>query len=203
MPRQNKEVTRVQIEQATIKLFGKRGYRDISMDEIAKKAGISKRTLYKYYPSKIALFISIFEQYLQRLISDHIAIDYHTMNFSETLLATFASVYDFTDRNQGFMKLFWMLNNDTVEGEIPEELLRHVLLLNSKIMENSARILAEKKPTGIFRDVSTTLITQVCSAMNKGLFMQVEKEAGIGLNSVTQQDLYETCCNMLAHCAKD
>ena len=75
MPRQDKEVTRSRIEDATIKLFATHSYHSISMDEIASKACISKRTLYKYYPSKAQLFISIFEQNLRQLDAENALLE--------------------------------------------------------------------------------------------------------------------------------
>jgi len=203
MPRQSKEVIQVKIEQATMKLFEIQGYSNISMDEIAKKAEISKRTLYKYYPSKLTLFISIFEQYLQQLITNQITADYSSLNFSETVLAIFTSLYEFTDRNRSFMNLFWTLNNDIVEGEVPEKLLIHVLLLNNQIIENAARFLEKKESTGIFKNTPPILIAQTLSSMNKGIFMQSEKESGLGINDVTKEDLFKTYYKILAHCTQE
>lgn len=42
-------------------LFLKQGYRQTTMDEIAQALGMSKKTLYKYYPGKIELLSATFE----------------------------------------------------------------------------------------------------------------------------------------------
>ena len=44
------------ILEAGIAEFGTSGYRDASMDAIAARAGVSKRTLYNHFPSKAILF---------------------------------------------------------------------------------------------------------------------------------------------------
>ena len=41
-----------QIIQAARKLFNKFGYKRVSMDEIAKEAGVTKKTVYSYFASK-------------------------------------------------------------------------------------------------------------------------------------------------------
>ena len=45
--------------EASRELFLERGYRDVLVDEIAKKAGISKVTLYRHFPSKEDLYVQI------------------------------------------------------------------------------------------------------------------------------------------------
>ena len=202
MARQEKEVTKLQIELATIELFGTQSYQNISMDEIAKKAGVSKRTLYKYFPSKVELFISIFEQRLRQLITDEGTPMYEGMSFSDVLISQFTALYEFTNEHVGFMKLFWMVNSDSFGSGTPAELAEHVLLLNNRILENAAKQLAEKTPTGIFKDMSPTLITQMYSALNKGVFMQAEKEARIGIHTMTQDELFHAACDMLRRCAE-
>jgi len=51
MPR-NAEATRATIRQAAHLLFYRHGFARVQMTDIARKAGISKRTLYNHFPSK-------------------------------------------------------------------------------------------------------------------------------------------------------
>lgn len=46
---------------AAYKLFLQKGYRQTTMDEIALELGMSKKTLYKYYPGKMELLSASFE----------------------------------------------------------------------------------------------------------------------------------------------
>jgi len=54
-----KEEITAKIQNAAIKEFVKKGFTPASMENIAKIAEVSKRTLYKYYPNKDAIFDSI------------------------------------------------------------------------------------------------------------------------------------------------
>ena len=47
-----KEVKRDQVIEAARKLFHQFGFKKVSMDEIAKEAGVTKKTIYMYFESK-------------------------------------------------------------------------------------------------------------------------------------------------------
>jgi TetR/AcrR family transcriptional regulator, mexJK operon transcriptional repressor len=57
------------IHAASQALFLRHGFADTSMDAIALAATVSKQTLYRYYPSKEALFVAV----LERLALDQLA----------------------------------------------------------------------------------------------------------------------------------
>lgn len=56
-----------QILSAASALFLQHGYAGTSMDHIANEAGVSKQTLYAYYPAKDALFSTVLENVILRL----------------------------------------------------------------------------------------------------------------------------------------
>lgn len=60
MPRSGAE-TRRRILQSAHKLFRRRGYARISMDEIAAAASVTKRTLYQHFESKDALLAAVLQ----------------------------------------------------------------------------------------------------------------------------------------------
>jgi AcrR family transcriptional regulator len=62
MPRvvpQYKEEAKTRILAAANQVFGEKGYRQATMDDVAKKIGVSKGALYLYYASKEELFEAI------------------------------------------------------------------------------------------------------------------------------------------------
>jgi AcrR family transcriptional regulator len=62
MPRvvpEYKEEARARILRAANQLFGEKGYRQATMDDVAKKLGVSKGALYLYFASKEELFEAI------------------------------------------------------------------------------------------------------------------------------------------------
>jgi len=55
-----KTSTEGKILEAAYRLFLEKGYRHTTMDDIAQDLGMSKKTLYKYYPGKLDLLSGSF-----------------------------------------------------------------------------------------------------------------------------------------------
>ncbi len=56
---ENKQIKRATIVEAAQKIFILKGYEDATMDEIAKEAQFTKRTVYQYFSSKGDLFFAV------------------------------------------------------------------------------------------------------------------------------------------------
>ncbi len=64
------EARREAIIDAAAKLFQEMGYEGASMNELAKRLGGSKATLYSYFPSKEELFVAVVQAYATLHLSD-------------------------------------------------------------------------------------------------------------------------------------
>lgn len=62
--------TKKRIIEKAIELFGKFGYSSIKTDQLAAELGISKRTLYKHFPSKKILLGTVVDTVLERIESN-------------------------------------------------------------------------------------------------------------------------------------
>ncbi|MFJ2766329.1 TetR/AcrR family transcriptional regulator [Streptomyces sp. NPDC087300] len=51
------------------RLFAAKPYDEVFMEEVAERAGVSRALLYKYFPSKHALFAAVYRQAADRLLS--------------------------------------------------------------------------------------------------------------------------------------
>jgi len=63
------EVRRFEILVAARELFTERDYHHVSMDDVAKKVGISKAGVYLYFKSKPELFVAMIERGFNKLIA--------------------------------------------------------------------------------------------------------------------------------------
>jgi AcrR family transcriptional regulator len=53
-----------------LELFGNQTYDELSIDEIAKRAGISKGLLYHYFPSKRAYYVALVREAARQLLEE-------------------------------------------------------------------------------------------------------------------------------------
>src|SRR5574337_1994854 len=75
-PRQRRKAARPQeLLQAALELFVEKGFAATRSEEVASRAGVSKGTLYRYFPSKAELFKAVVRHNLSALIAEgqHIA----------------------------------------------------------------------------------------------------------------------------------
>ncbi len=64
------EERRAQLIEVALTIFSGRAYDDVSIDDIALAAGISKGLLYHYYASKRELYVAALESAAQRLLEE-------------------------------------------------------------------------------------------------------------------------------------
>lgn len=67
----NAQYTKQKIYESAKKLFSSKNYREVSVDEIVKMAGVSKGTFYVHYPSKDALVTSLLEDHVAKVDTDY------------------------------------------------------------------------------------------------------------------------------------
>lgn len=68
-------------------MFVQRGYQAVSIDEVARKAKVSKPTVYAYFESKDQLFITILEEACAKIAAPLIAPEIDHLPIQEVLVA--------------------------------------------------------------------------------------------------------------------
>ncbi|MDX1696333.1 MAG: TetR/AcrR family transcriptional regulator, partial [Ketobacteraceae bacterium] len=59
--KQRRETTSAAVLQSAIKLFGRQGYQNTSLEDIAADCGTTIRPIYHYYKNKKSLFLAVAE----------------------------------------------------------------------------------------------------------------------------------------------
>jgi AcrR family transcriptional regulator len=75
-----------QILEGAREVFRAEGYGGASVDEIARRAGISKATMYRYFPDKMALFNAYVKRELERQSAELLSIAPEDRPLEEVLL---------------------------------------------------------------------------------------------------------------------
>ena len=97
---------RRQLLEVARKVFGRRGYHTVTMDSVAKEAGVTKPILYDHFESKRELYLALLEadlSNLQKRLAEGLE---NSRGNRERIRASFQTYFDFVDEHaEGFRLL--------------------------------------------------------------------------------------------------
>ncbi|MEW6262265.1 MAG: TetR/AcrR family transcriptional regulator [Thermodesulfobacteriota bacterium] len=178
------------VVQAAEEIFFKKSYNSVTVDEVAQLAGVTKNTLYSYFPSKLSLFIRMFDHYLQELHRLFVEAIEREPRPDHALMGGIVVLYRFTWENEKFMRFFWALNPSEMNGEIPAELIHSVHLWNRGLIEQAIRLVRRGQAQGVINDaLDAERMVHLVSAVNKGILIHTSKQAKWSIANVRPSDL--------------
>jgi AcrR family transcriptional regulator len=137
---------RAQLLEVARKVFGRHGFHMVTMDTVAKEAGVTKPILYDHFPSKRDLYLALLEADLSNLRELlHDALDRAAGN-RERIRGSFQAYFDFVDEHaEGFRLLMQ-------EATGPERQFREMVgQLRSEIMGRVTEIIVRESKGSIDR----------------------------------------------------
>lgn len=85
-----------QLEHTAKELFWKHGFKKVTIDEICKKAGVSRKSFYTFYENKIALVQFIIEQEMDQAYQFYSKIASSNIPFALKIEQLFSYKYEFS-----------------------------------------------------------------------------------------------------------
>lgn len=141
--RMAKDERRAQLLEAAQSVFVASGYHAAAMDEIADRAGVSKPVLYQHFPSKLELYITLVDFYIDELIEKVRQALKSTTDNRKRVQATIAAYFDFVDSDGEAFRLLFE-NDLTSQPEVRERLER----LNTECAIAIGQVIAEDTSLG-------------------------------------------------------
>lgn len=154
--------------EAAIILFGKKGYNGTSTLEIAKAAGVSQATVFKYFRTKEDLLISIIAPILPRLFSNFLGRvkNINTITVKEIIHYIVRDRFRFMKENKDIIKIIFseILTNEQLKQKIiigAEEVFKERRLdeFFEYVKKNNPEINKELTLAEIMRPIAGALIT--------------------------------------------
>lgn len=176
---------------AAEEVFLEKGFRSTTIDEIAERAGVTKRTLYKLFPSKLALYVDMYDDYLHELGLELAAIAKEHLPSEELILMIFDTLFEYTKKNEKFFRLYWMLDSDEFEGSIPDQLVHHVKERTRFMFKKVIPVIRRSQKEGKLMDLNPVLLMHLMSAINKGIFTHTNKDRRFEIANINPNKLYE------------
>ncbi|MEW5736116.1 MAG: TetR/AcrR family transcriptional regulator [Thermodesulfobacteriota bacterium] len=155
------------ILEAATELFLTKGYHATSMDEIAARAGYSKRTLYLDYDNKDDLFVTVGAGGLEKLVERLRRVPQDNPTIEEFIDGLLKEVFAFSRENHQYFHVFFSEATPDVIANCPEKLKRRV--------------------AGMERAILGMVVAQVDRAKEAKLIANIDswEAAGIFIGSVT------------------
>ncbi len=142
------------ILQYSKEVFYREGFYKITMDEIARDLKISKKTIYKYFPSKEAIVKELIEETLQRVNIAHDEILQRDINSLEKLVAVGRFIInDILSINNK------MLND--LRQHTPHLWTKIDEFRKERLLKNFSIILDQGKKEGLIKKIPNQIITTV------------------------------------------
>lgn len=147
---ESRDQGRKRILEAARRVFLERGFEAANLDEVAKRAGVAKGTLYRYFESKAEIYVEVLvwnsDAFVERMR--------HTMDpalaADEQILATGRFYVKHYAEHPEYFRIFWAVDNQRMIGELPAPLLNVVWDLWNRCLEIVVEIIGRGIKDGIF-----------------------------------------------------
>ena len=124
-----------QIIEVSRKLFEKYGYKKVSMDEIAKEAGVTRKTLYSYFKNKEEILKYFLNEEIQNMKAIVEKNEKRKKSFFDALNKTIFELMEYT-RNRNFLKIIF---------EESEAFKNPVIIENLKVIDSTIQNYIKEK----------------------------------------------------------
>lgn len=162
------------IIQVATQLFSEKSYHDVTIDEVAAKAGIAKGTIYIYFESKEKLYLGILEngfESIESLIEKEVA---KTDPASEKLRKVLRLIFGFYRQNLDVLRI---LSRD--ETHLIREHYQFTERWRERRVKLYEKILEKGVKEGSFRPINTRLVALIVFGLVRSVmfFYKTDKSA--------------------------
>ncbi|MCX7774170.1 MAG: TetR/AcrR family transcriptional regulator [Clostridia bacterium] len=139
------------IVSAAEKVFSQKGYEAASMDEIAKEAEFTKRTLYQYFENKEELYYAVLLKGFKRLATYMADASENQPTGFDTLKASFTAYFKFYKDYPHIIRMLAYMGH--INKKIPESSTKRggFLTMNNELFSAAAKVIAQGKADGSIR----------------------------------------------------
>ena len=159
---------------AALSVFSRDGYKSSKMEEIAKTADIGKGTLYEYFSSKEELFLEVFSQFKESVLSRYWFVlknGSNPLSKLQRIAKISAEICDDENIHMKFHAQFYLECINRKEGNPLREILYEY---HEELSALVTGIIEEGIEKGFLKPVDAELISQIFSAALHGLYMNYQ-----------------------------
>ncbi len=148
-----RQVVRDQILRTAADLFRERGYRASTLDDIARRLGMSKASLYAYFRAKDAMLAAISRETIEGFTRELGLVLRSDLPPDEKLRRVVRQHVRFVIANRSFLTVFF-----SEEPNLPPRFARSLAAQKDRYDKGVEALVTEGIRGGVFRDISPRLV---------------------------------------------
>jgi AcrR family transcriptional regulator len=155
-----REVIEAHLLEVAARCFASTGYRQTTLEEIARHAGVAKASMYRYFENKQELLTKIFIKVANAFASGMQPLLTAPLTPEEKLRRTVQDLLRTIGENGALFTVFY-----SEEADLPSRLRAEVAEVRQRFVVDLERILTEGVSQGVFRQINTKLVVYAILGM--------------------------------------
>jgi AcrR family transcriptional regulator len=189
--------SRRRILEAAREVFFEESFERANLDEVARRAGIAKGTIYRYFDTKAELYVAVlslnadhFVARMRQTIDPALAADEQVRR-----IGTF--YFRHYRQNPEYFRIFWALENRGLIGEVEETLVRAVTDVWKRCLQLLADQIERGVGEGLFRPCDAWEIANIFWIVGNGLLQTDLDPARRALRAGDLEKVFEDALDLL------
>ena len=170
-------------------VFSQKGYEKATMDEIAKRAQISKATIYLYFKTKEDLFYELFREKLNELSKNLIKIRKKNEDPEEMVRSIVRYSFEFYSKYPDIYQLISRFKAAEANKVLSADKVTHLEEIMSLNLKQVAMAIEKGIKKGIFKEMDPTVGAVIFWNMFLGVLQYQENRLELGKNDYRKSTL--------------
>ena len=137
--------SRKRIVDAARQVFFEQGFERANLDEVARRAGLAKGTIYRHFESKAELYVEILAQNADTFVERMTRVIDPRVPAADQIRHLARFYFDHYTTQLEYFRIFWAIDNQRLIGQLPPNLVELV----TKVWKRALLLLAQVIERGV------------------------------------------------------
>lgn len=185
--------TQQKILESAIKLFSQKGFSGSTTKEIAKEAGVSEATIFRYFETKKDLLLALISPAMVKSITD-LFFDIHGKSVEEIITNFFKQNTEAIEGNIDLLKI--VLYEALFHPEVKEAMFEEIVKSRTKLLNT---YLEEQRKNGVFKDIDPKIAVRALTGMLLGYIVWRHGFRDKDLAEMDEDKVFEDMVHIFLH----
>ncbi|HXZ86144.1 MAG TPA: TetR/AcrR family transcriptional regulator [Myxococcota bacterium] len=144
-PAKRSERSRRRILDSARAVFFEQGFERANLDEVARRAGLAKGTIYRHFDSKAELYVEVLVQNAEAFLERMRRVVDPRQSAEEQIRRLARFYFDHYSTQLEYFRIFWAIDNQRLIGELPANVVAGV----TEVWKRALTLLAEVIERGV------------------------------------------------------